>query len=129
MKALLLAFLVLGPTSVTAKYLVVLADITLLPGSGYAEMPKDLECDKPAKSVDLVVVCVGGWSRYQLRNITCLDGTRMEDTTALIYADPVLGGRWHLALQRLGASAAARFGARFKVVSFTRANEIGARSQ
>jgi hypothetical protein len=63
MKAPLLALLVLGPTSAMAKHLVVLADITLLPNSRYAEMPKDPGCDNPTESGDLFVVCVGGWSR------------------------------------------------------------------
>jgi hypothetical protein len=127
MKALLLALLVLGPISAMAKHLVVLADIALLPNSGYAEMPKDPDCDKSTESGDLFVVCVGGWTRYRLTGVTRLNGTRFEDTIALIYADPVLAGRWRLELERLGASAAAIYGASYKVISASRANGIGVR--
>jgi hypothetical protein len=121
MKAVLVALLVLGSASAVAKHLVVLADIALMPDSGYAKM-KDPDCDKPAESGDLFVLCIGGWARYRLTGVTHLNGTRIEDTIALIYADPVLGGRWRLDLQRLDASAASLYGARYKVVSASRAN-------
>jgi hypothetical protein len=126
MKALLLTFLLLGSTSAMAKRLVVLANIALLPESGYATMPKDAGCDKQTDSGDLLGMCVGGWSRYCLTGVTLLDGTRFEDTIALIYADPVLGGRWRLTLRRLDASEAASYGAKYTVVSASRANEARA---
>jgi len=47
---------------------------------------------------------------------------RVEDTIALVYADPVLGGRWRLDLQLLDASAASMYGAKYKVVSASRAS-------
>ena len=127
MKAILLAFLVLSFTSAMAKQLVVLADIALLPDSGYAKMAKEPDCDKPTESGDLYVVCVSAWARYRLTGVTRLNGTRLGETIALIYADPVLGGRWRLVLQRLDASAAAIYGASYKVVSARRANGIGVR--
>jgi hypothetical protein len=69
-------------------------------------------------------LCVGGWSRYRLTGVTHLNGTRFKDTIALIYADPVLGGRWRLVLQRLDARAITTYGASYKVVSASRANEM-----
>jgi hypothetical protein len=126
MKALLLKVLLLGCTSAMAKRLVVLADIALLPESGYATMPKDAGCDKQTDSGDLLVMCVGGWSRYRLTGVTLLNGTRFGDTIALIYADPVLGGRWRLTLRRLDASEAASYCAKYTVVSASRANEARA---
>jgi hypothetical protein len=100
MKALLLTFLLLGSTSAMAKRLVVLANIALLPESGYATMPKDAGCDKQTDSGDLLGMCVGGWSRYCLTGVTLLDGTRFEDTIALIYTRTrflVAGGASHYA--------------------------------
>jgi hypothetical protein len=126
MKGLLFAFLVLGPTLAMAKSLVVFADIALLPDSGFTEMAKDPECGKPTESGDLYVICLGGWSRYSLTRVTRLNGVRLEDTIALIYADPVLGGRWRLELQRLDASAAAIYGASYKAISAKRADGTGA---
>jgi hypothetical protein len=123
MKALLLAFLVLGPTFAMAKQLVVLADIALLPGSGYAEM-KEPGCDTIAEPGDPVLLCVGGWSRYRLTGVTRLNGTRLKDTIALVYADPVLGGRWRLVLQRLDAPAINSYGASYKVLSANPVNKV-----
>jgi hypothetical protein len=122
MKTLLLAFLALGPTSTIAEQLVVLADIALVPQSGYAEM-KEPGCNEPSESGEFLL-CVGGWSRYRLTGVTRLNGTRFKDTIALIYADPVLGGRWHLVLQRLNERAITIYGASYKVVSASRANEM-----
>ncbi len=124
MKRLLLAFLVLAPISATAQHLVVLADIALLQDSGYARM-KEHGCDKPTESGDLVVVCLGGWSRYRLTGVTSRNGIRLEDTIALIYADPVLDGRWRLVLKRLDAPAAKTYGASYKVVSANPTKETG----
>jgi len=115
-------FLFLGPSLAAAKPLVVLADIALLPDAKYAEM-KEPDCNEPSESGELIL-CGGGWSRYRLTGITRLNGTRLKDTIALIYADPVLGGRWRLELQRLDASEAASYGAKYKVVSASRANKM-----
>jgi hypothetical protein len=128
MKRLFLAFLLLGPASAIAKELVVLADITLLPHSAYAEM-KEPGCDGPGDPGEIQVLCIGGWSRYHLTDVTRLNGMRLKDTVALIYADPVLGGRWRLVLQRLDASATTLYGASFKVVSANPAYELDAQSQ
>jgi len=117
MKALLLAILFLGPSFAVAQQLVVLADIALLPDSSYAEM-KEPGCNKTTtKPGEPALICVGGWSRYRLTGVTRLNGAHLKDTIALIYADPVLGGRWRLVLQRLDTRAATSYGARFKVLS------------
>jgi hypothetical protein len=107
MKALFLVILLLGSVSARAKDLIVLADIAFLPQADYANMPKDPECDKPDAS-GRVVVCVGGWGRFRLTGVSQLNGAHFADTIALIYADPVLGGRWRLVLQRLNDEALAR---------------------
>jgi hypothetical protein len=75
MKAVLLAFLILGSSSAVAKHLVVLADIALMPDSAYAKM-KEPDCDEPTESGDLFVLCIGGWTRYRLTGVTLLNGTR-----------------------------------------------------
>jgi hypothetical protein len=122
MKTLLLALLALGPTSAIGEELVVLADIALVQQSGYAEM-KEPGCNESSESGELLL-CVGGWSRYRLTGVTRLNGTRIKDTIALVYADPVLGGRWRLVLQRLDAKAITTYGATYKVVSANHANKI-----
>jgi hypothetical protein len=125
MKTVLFALLLLSSPHATANRLVILADISLLPESGYANMPQDPECGRPAVPLELTVICVGGWSRYRLSGVTRLNGEHLEDITALIYADPVLGGRWRLVLETLGAAASAKYGASYKAVSANPAHVIG----
>jgi hypothetical protein len=126
MRALFLAFFLLGSASAMANRLIVHADIAYLPEAGYARVPRDPDCDKPTASGDLVTICLWGWSRYRLTGVTRLDGAHVDDTVALIYSDPILAGRWRLTLQRLDASAAAKYGAEYKAVTASPSKEMKA---
>ena len=117
MRVLILSFLLLGSTYAEAKDIVVLADIALLQDSHYAEMKEPGCNDTTTEPGDLIPLCNAGWSRYRLTGITRLNGKRLRDTIALIYSDPVLGGRWRLILQRLNAQETESYGASFKVLS------------
>jgi hypothetical protein len=114
-KRAVFCIVLLAPHIVCAQTLIVDADIDLLPLGRYAAMPKDPECDRPTKDSNSFMLCLGGWQRYALRAVIDDRGHSVKDTTALLYSDPQLSGRWHLVMKKLDAKSAAAFGAIYKV--------------
>jgi len=110
-----LAFLALWSGGALGNALVVTATVHPLPGSHFAVL-KEPGCNETDQSGNLLL-CIGGWSRYDLANVFDLHGRHLPNTITLIYSDPLLGGSMLLELESLSAQDSKRYGATYKAVS------------